>query len=161
VNRTLVVVAHADDETLWCGGYLIAHPGTDVLCASIPRNDPQRILDFFDACAVLTANGIVCGKNEAMQDVTAAQVYASTYERIITHNRYGEYGHKLHKKLHHAMLDLKKELLVFGYGIAVGEPIDYERKLRALSCYTTRPRVLANQQRRFDLSRECLLGENE
>jgi hypothetical protein len=157
MNKQLVVVAHADDETLWCGGWLIEHPGTDVLCASIPRNDTQRIADFFTACKMLGANGIVCGRLESEQNVRDAQIYAQHYDTIITHNQLGEYGHKLHIKLHYAMHELNLPMRVFGYGIRPGMPIDIDKKLAALACYSTRPNMLKNQSRRFDLSRECLI----
>ena len=155
LSRGIVVVAHADDETLWCGGYLIEHP-TDVLCCSIPK-DTQRAIDFFEACEVLGVNGYICGKNEKYQDVHAAKVFAASYDHIITHNHIGEYGHKFHIKVHRAMKELGLPMQVFNYGLQDGEPIDWTRKLKALSCYTTRPDVLRNQSKRFILSRECLI----
>lgn len=159
LNRPLVVVAHPDDESLWAGGYLIQHPGTDVLCCSIPKKDPERCIHFFEACRILGANGYFAGQLGARQrvDLKAAVLFAAHYESIITHNGQGEYGHPAHIAVHEAMKALGKPMQVFGYGMAQGEPIDYEAKLRAISCYKTRPNVLANQSKWFDLSRECLI----
>ena len=158
MSRSLVVVAHADDETLWCGGWLLENPGTHVCVCSVPR-DAQRSVDFFSACAVLGANGFIVGQLETWQNLDAAQVFAASYDDIITHNRLGEYGHRFHIKLHHAMKELNKPLRVFNYGLCPGVPIDVDTKLKALACYSTRPDVLKNQQRRFDLSRECLIEQ--
>lgn len=158
MNRSLVMVAHPDDETLWCGGYLLEHPGTHVCAASIPRNDPQRVLDFFDACTKLGAIGFFCGSKENYGNTCHAQMLAEGYDDIITHNELGEYGHKFHIKLHYAMKELKKPMRVFNYGIRPGMPVDIKKKLAALACYTTRPQVLKNVRRRnFDLSKECLI----
>ena len=154
MSASLVIVAHADDETLWCGGWLLEHPFTDVCCCSVPR-DAQRSIDFFSACAVLGANGYIVGQLETYQNLDAAQVFAESYDDIITHNHLGEYGHQFHICVHHAMKELKKPMRVFNYGMRIGAPIDIDTKLYALARYSTRPNVLKNQQRRFDLSREC------
>lgn len=159
-SRVLVAVAHPDDEALWASGYLLEHPGTDVLCCSIPKKDPERCVHFFDACRILGANGYFAGQLAFNQkiDLTAAVKFAAHYDEIITHNEKGEYGHPSHIAVHQAMKDLGKPMRVFGYGLAEGDLIDYETKLRALSCYKTRPNVFANQSKKFDLSRECLLS---
>lgn len=159
MSRTLVVVAHADDETLWCGGWLLENPGTDVCCCSIPRNDPQRILDFFIACQALRAKGFVVGENEnqGLKETRVVQAVAASYDEIITHNELGEYGHPMHIRLHYAMKELKQPMRVFNYGIRPGMPINYELKVAALRRYSTRPDVLKNQSRNFDLSKEVLI----
>lgn len=160
MSRALVVVAHPDDESLWCAGYLMAHPGTDVLCCSIPKRDPERCVHFFQACGVLGANGYIAGRlasNDKI-DLHAAMLFASQYDEIITHNAKGEYGHHAHIAVHHAMKSLGKPIRFFGYGFEKGEPIDLDTKMRALSCYTSRPKVYENHNRKFDLSREALLS---
>jgi len=157
VSRTLVVVAHPDDESVWCGGYLLEHPNTDVCCCGVPDKDPERLGHFFQACEILGANGFVIGQNCKSDNLEPAQMFACTYSNIITHNELGEYGHPLHIKVHYAMKELKKPMRVFNYGIRPGMPIDYETKFKAIACYTSRPQVLKNQSRRFDLSKECLI----
>ena len=54
--RAAVVVAHPDDETLWCGGYMLSHPELHwrivTLCrASDPDRAPKfsRVLERFGA----------------------------------------------------------------------------------------------------------------
>lgn len=152
-------MAHPDDESVWAGGYLSRNPDTDVICCSVPHADPERCGDFFRACDVLGVRGWIVGglsQNERL-DPEPAKNLVRRYDRIITHNRVGEYGHGAHIQLHHAMKDLGVQMWVFGYGLADGEPVNAEIKKEALSCYTTRPDVWKNQSKRFDLSRECFL----
>ncbi|MEE9158920.1 MAG: hypothetical protein V3U60_11100 [Gammaproteobacteria bacterium] len=157
MSRTLVVVAHPDDESVWCGGWLLQNPGTDVCCCGVPDKDPERLMHFFAACFLLGAHGFVVGQNCKSMNCEPAQIFAESYDDIITHNELGEYGHPMHIKLHHAMKELKKPMRVFNYGIRPGTEIDYEGKLTAIRCYISRPDVLKNQSRNFDLSRECLI----
>lgn len=156
MSKSLVVVAHPDDESLWAGGYLAKHK-TDVCVCSVPERDPERIKHFFEACKILGVKGYVAGCMEYQEDVTAALVFASQYDDIITHNHLGEYGHPFHIKVHHAMKSLGKPLRVFNYGITKGDPIDYDTKERAMKCYVTR-KIIQNQGGRFDLRCESLLS---
>ena len=156
-KSVLVVVAHPDDESVWCAGYLAQHPGTDVFCASTPNKDPERADHFLDACQVLKANGAICSIKSKAMNVRPAQKAAEHYQTIITHNHLGEYGHPFHVKLHHAIMELGKQTWCFNYGILEGEPINADIKRQALACYTTRPNVWRNQSKHFDLSKECLI----
>lgn len=159
-TKTLVVVAHMDDETLWSGGYLMSNPGTHVLCCSVPYKDPERCIHFFEACAMLGAEGYIAGRlaRAGKIDTYAAQQFAAGYDEIITHNHLGEYGHPAHIAVHLAMKELGKPMKTFGYGIITGgHLVDIEMKKRVLACYTSRPNVFENQSKQFDLSREAFI----
>jgi len=46
-QRAAVVVAHPDDETLWCGGYVVAHSEFDWRIVTLCRaSDPDRAPKF-------------------------------------------------------------------------------------------------------------------
>jgi hypothetical protein len=139
VSRALVAVAHNDDETLWAGGYLAAHPGTDVAVCTVDTRPAQerRIERFYRACAVLGATPHVVAGAAGAWDIDTRPIvaFAAQYDEIITHNARGEYGHPAHVKLHHALAALGLPMRVFSYGLVQGEPIDYTRKLAALECY--------------------------
>jgi LmbE family N-acetylglucosaminyl deacetylase len=46
-QRAAVVVAHSDDDTLWCGGYILTHPELDWRFVSLCRaSDPDRVPNF-------------------------------------------------------------------------------------------------------------------
>jgi hypothetical protein len=157
---TLVVCCHPDDEALWCAGYLMAHPGTHVACCCIDTRKIERTYYFYKACESLGAVPFVVAGEFDMWglDTRPIEAFASTYDRIITHNEKGEYGHPAHIKLHHAMGSLGKPMQVFNYGITLGEPIDYERKIKALECYHD-PMILPWLKNKFafDFAHETLL----
>ena len=56
--RAAVVVAHPDDETLWCGGYILAHPDFDWRIVTLCRaSDPDRAPKFYRVLEQLGAVG--------------------------------------------------------------------------------------------------------
>ena len=164
--RAVVVTAHPDDETLWAGGYLAAHSGTDVICCSIPKKDPQRAAHFFEACRLLGANPIVMAsssaENDNKLDLRAVTHFVARYDLILTHNQLGEYGHPHHIQVHEAMTrSYASRVRCFGYGLPGtdhrGELVDIELKRRVLSVYTSRPEVFQRQSVRFNLARELFV----
>lgn len=163
--RTLVVTCHPDDETLFAMGYISRTPGVHVCCCSVPRKDPERIVDFFAVCKELGAHPIVAGalSHAGRLDVGPAAALARVYDQIVTHNPNGEYGHPAHIAVHDAMAATGKPMWVFGAGykptgmLAQDYPVDIERKKELLAMYRTRPDVFANQSKNFDLSVERLI----
>lgn len=101
-QRNAVVVAHPDDESLWCGGLLARYSKlTDftVFCCSIPIHDPVRAFHFFDACKVLGVEGRILPFVEQTRLTGLSHISLLDYDCVITHGPRGEYGHQHHKQV--------------------------------------------------------------
>ncbi len=165
--KTVVVVAHPDDEILWAGGYLAAHPGTDVICCTIPQKAPERCLTFMRVCRLLFCNPIVLAHapdtaGEPIGSLRYVQRFVSAqYDQVITHNQIGEYGHGHHKSVYSAMRATGVPMKVFGYGLTTkGESVSLEMKKRLLAYYTTQPDCFKVWSEKFDLSKEAFIDVN-
>jgi LmbE family N-acetylglucosaminyl deacetylase len=149
-SRRAVVVAHPDDETLWCGGLMIRYPGDwTVICCSTPKRDPIRSDKFRLACARLGARDIIHVKEVETRNVPLATlgVPAERFDLVVTHGAAGEYGHPHHVQVHKHYKERMAErggILAIGYGrkSAVLPALTIEltddewaAKLEALKCY--------------------------
>lgn len=108
----LLVVAHPDDETMWFSSLLTEGYAKSwtVLCMSVPRIDPIRAWKFYEACAVLGARGEVVpfvesGPGESLDTLDLMGTPRFNQDVIATHGAHGEYGHKHHIDVHHAVVD--------------------------------------------------------
>jgi LmbE family N-acetylglucosaminyl deacetylase len=148
VRNGAIVIAHPDDEVLWCGGLMIRYPSRwTVICCSIPRADPIRAYKFFAACDVLGAKGRLLPFEEAESHKPLPHLGAldlDAFDCIVTHNEFGEYGHVQHQRLHHAIMDRwPGKTVTIGYGEAASDHAtcialtesEMVRKLAALRCY--------------------------
>lgn len=119
-RRAALVVAHPDDETLWCGGLLQRLPlDWTVIACSIPRRDPERAWKFFDACRDLGAAGRLLPFEEtpAVENLRGLPLLAlAGYDLVATHGAAGEYGHPHHRQVHHAVkATVPARLLTIGW----------------------------------------------
>jgi SAM-dependent methyltransferase len=142
-GRIAMVVAHPDDETLWGGGLLSRLFPIDIICCSIPRRDPERALDFFDAVRTMGHFPILM----PFQEAEPSQLFQhmnhldlSGYELVITHGKDGEYGHLHHKQVHDWIFEhFSGEIICFGFGqgnlkLSLNAA-ERETKITALKCY--------------------------
>lgn len=113
-----VIVAHPDDETLWCGGEMLMHPENEWTVISLCRKtDPDRAPKFQKALAAFHANGIMGDLDDgpAQIPIPTEEVEESIlkllpqrkYDRIITHSPFGEYTrHRRHEEVGKAVINL-------------------------------------------------------
>ena len=145
--RGVVVVAHPDDESMWCGGLLARYRDCwTVICCSIPRIDPIRAYKFFEACEVLGARGRLLPFTETDFRTpigNLSHLDLSGYDTIVTHNALGEYGHRHHMDLHkHIVERWRDKVMTIGYGdssppgltITLTEE-EHAVKMAAIKCY--------------------------
>jgi hypothetical protein len=139
LNR-LILVAHPDDEVLWCGGLPLRFKGDwTIICCSIPERDPIRAYKFFEACEVLGVKPRLIPVSEKYFDISGLDI--SGFDHVVTHNENGEYGHSHHKAVHQFVKDnFKGPITTIGYNGPVNQTIELTKqelnqKLRALMRY--------------------------
>ena len=144
MNNIAAVFAHPDDETLWAGGWIMRHPGCDVICCSIPRLDPNRAIGFFEAVRVLGGYPILLPYQESPPTELLQHLgvldWLSDYDLVLTHGRNGEYGHVHHEQVAQYVGDEVKDCERVAYGTQTTRTIylsdeECARKTRALQCY--------------------------
>jgi LmbE family N-acetylglucosaminyl deacetylase len=132
--RAAVVVAHPDDETLWCGGYILTHPEFLWRIVTLCRAaDPDRAPRFRQVLQRLGAEGEMADLDdgpeqvplplEQVRETTARLLAASSYNLILTHGPNGEYTrHRRHAECCRTVVDLwrsgsiaTKRLWLFAY----------------------------------------------
>ena len=98
--RAAVVVAHPDDETLWCGGYILAHPQflwrVVTLCRAM---DADRAPKFRQVLQRFGAEGEMADLDDGPEqaplpvelvETTAARLLAGdSYDLVLTHGPLG------------------------------------------------------------------------
>jgi LmbE family N-acetylglucosaminyl deacetylase len=117
-ERAAVVVAHPDDETIWCGGLICMRSAWDWTVVSVCRgDDPDREPRFRAACLALGASGFISdlddGSPPAGIDPAAdiaprvvETIGGGRWDLVVTHGANGEYGHPRHKETHEAVRGL-------------------------------------------------------
>ncbi len=113
-----VIVAHPDDETLWCGGELLMHPNDNWFVASLCRkNDPDRAPKFKKVLFAYDAHGAMGDLDDGpeqlplstkvMEEAILNLLPKKEYDLIITHSPFGEYTkHLRHEEVGKAVISL-------------------------------------------------------
>lgn len=133
-KKIVVIVAHPDDEALWVGGTLLAHPEWESFILCLCRKyDADRAPKFEKAVGIFKAKGIMTdlddGPTQIPQDLNhisaliMGAIANQKFDLIITHNPLGEYTrHLRHEEIGRAVLNLwltdqlpSKELSIFAY----------------------------------------------
>jgi LmbE family N-acetylglucosaminyl deacetylase len=117
-QRAAVVVAHPDDETLWCGGYILAHPEIDWRIVTLCRaSDPDRAPKFRRVLEQLGAAGEMADLDDEpvqvplpiklIEKTITRLLSGNSYSMILTHGPRGEYTrHRRHEECCRSVVDL-------------------------------------------------------
>ncbi len=112
------MVAHPDDEMLWCGGYILAHPEFQWRIVTLCRaSDADRAPKFRRVLEQLGAVGEMADLDdgasqtalprEAVEDTVECLLAGVHYELILTHGPHGEYtAHRRHEECSRAVAEL-------------------------------------------------------
>lgn len=122
----LMIVAHPDDETLWGGGHLLDDRWY-VVCLTNGYNK-QRSKELSNALSISKSQHIILNYpdlnhnrakddwrfvTEGMKkDMKKLMCYKS-WDKIVTHNPDGEYGHIHHKKTNSIVKEISKQTKMF------------------------------------------------
>jgi len=117
-QRAAVVVAHPDDETLWCGGYILTHPEFLWRVVTLCRaEDSDRAPKFRQVLQQLGAEGEMADLDdgpdqaplpiEQVEATIAGLLAGASYNLILTHGPKGEYTrHLRHEECCRSVVEL-------------------------------------------------------
>ena len=120
-QSALAIVAHPDDETIWCGGLILRYSNWDWTIFSLCRaDDGDRCPKFRRVCEHLQAQAIISDLDDGCPlEVINPQkeigwrirrhVCDKQWDMCITHGENGEYGHERHKQAHAQVKRLVQE----------------------------------------------------
>lgn len=108
--NAVVIIAHPDDETIFCGGTLLVYPRWNWKIICLTRNIDENprgtqfrsAMDFFKALGVNIVSYQCLGNFDNGQELTQEEIndwsndissLNLTPDIVITHNTEGEYGH--------------------------------------------------------------------
>lgn len=161
-----IIVAHPDDETLWCGGLLLSHPEFNWFILCLCRaSDKDRAPKFYKVLKIFGAEGAMGDLDDGPEqnplkekevEQTILQLLPQThYDLIITHNLTGEYTeHLRHEEISRGVVMLwesetisAKELWTFAY--EDDEKRYLPRPIRAADFYKLLPDEI--WQKKYDI----------
>jgi LmbE family N-acetylglucosaminyl deacetylase len=151
--RAAVIVAHPDDETLWCGGYILSHPEFNWRIVTLCRaGDADRAPKFRQVLDCLGAEGEMADLDDGpgqdplpsgqVEETTARLLPGNSYDLVLTHGPNGEYTqHRRHAECCRAVVELwrsggidTKRLWMFAYEDTCHE---FGRMPIGATCYPT------------------------
>lgn len=118
LTAAAVIVAHPDDEVLWAGGHILAHPDWAWFILALCRgSDPDRAARFAHAIHHLRTAGRIADLDDGpdqdplppdlLQRTILASLPAARFDHLYTHGPDGEYTrHRRHEEVCRAVVTL-------------------------------------------------------
>jgi len=112
VKRAVIIVAHPDDEIIWCGGMVLRNAEWDWTVLSLCRaDDPDRRPKFQTVCQSLDVSGCISDLDDGnppqpinpMREIgrrVREHLGQTDWDLCLTHGANGEYGHPRHREVH-------------------------------------------------------------
>ena len=114
--RALLVVTHADDETIFAGGLILSSQEAEWTIICVNPKSQERKQEFLSACSYFEENSAATvhpvllnpalnrnGLLDAEWLIEELEPYGIGYDFVLTHNMEGEYGNENHKIVHRAV----------------------------------------------------------
>jgi LmbE family N-acetylglucosaminyl deacetylase len=120
MEKILMIIAHPDDEILF-GYHDIYHNDVTIICMT-NANNKIRLYEFNEVAKMARFSGFMLslkdGINETCDNYTVNEIIdiyikpliKTEYNKIVSHDEFGEYGHKQHKKVNEISKELSKIL---------------------------------------------------
>lgn len=118
MKNIAVIVAHPDDETLWCGGTILEQKEDRHFILSLCRKyDQDRAPRFYKVLKYLGATGDMGDlddgpeqkplKRTTVQNLILDLLPSCRYDMVLTHSPFGEYTrHRRHEEVGKAVIEL-------------------------------------------------------
>lgn len=165
-KNILVIVAHPDDETLWCGGTLLMYPEHHWFIACLCRkNDRDRGPKFKKALAIYKAEGCMGHLDDGVEqrplnkNVVKKAILDLLPDRkfdlVLTHSPTGEYTrHLRHEEIGRAVIELWNEQKIstdelWTFAFEDGNKKYYPQAIRAANIYQTLPESIWKEKYRI------------
>lgn len=170
-EKSLMIVAHPDDETIWGGSHLLEGKYT-VLCIT-NGNNKKRKKEFLEAMKKAKVQGVILnypdktkGKRDnwkkcysKINQSIKQYIDSQNWKQVVSHNPDGEYGHIHHKmvsKMVTKVMERENEtqqLIYFGRYVAkknkrkllIRKPVAlklYGKKKTMIQCYPSQKKVM-------------------
>ena len=143
----LMIVAHPDDELIFGGAELIKHgPEYKVVCLT-NNSDDIRKAEFKSVMEKLNVGSWEMLDYEDTLNPTevydlSSIINCKNWNKIVTHNPIGEYGHPQHKLVFEAVLNITNNFYVFGKSQQKLDQNTLDTKNSLLTLYTSEAPII-------------------
>lgn len=148
--KKLMIVAHPDDETIF-GGIELAEHGQDykVVCLTNGSNELRK-KEFTKAMKALKIKSWeiwdwkddLYGFKDLDLEKLKILINSRNWEKIVTHNSIGEYGHPQHKEVFDAIKSITSNFYVFGKSSKKNNIELLTKKINTLNLYPSEKDII-------------------